>query len=289
MKVLTIIVSYNFERWITPCLESLQKSSYATDIIVIDNGSKDQTTNIIESNYPEVRLIKTGENLGFGKANNIGMQLALNEGYDFAFLLNQDAWIEKDTIETLVNVSLKHPEYGILSPVHLNGTGNELDKGFATYVHKINKQDCITYEKELITVSFVNAAFWMLPRKTLEIIGGFSPLFYHYGEDIDYVNRVKYHGLKIGYIPYVIGYHDRALRAKATDTAYFHSEFVYHLAEYANINYSIRNAFTYGICACLKKTTKDIRYAPVCWKLIKKSIQTFKTRKTNRQKKHNYL
>lgn len=128
MKVLTIIVSYNFEPWIDRCLGSLKASTLPTDVIVIDNGSSDRTVDIIRNSYPGIRLITNHANLGFGKANNIGMQIALKEGYDAVFLLNQDAWIGQDTLEALARQSQLHPEFGILSPVHLNGSGKELEK-----------------------------------------------------------------------------------------------------------------------------------------------------------------
>ena len=90
MKILVIIVSYNFERWIDRCLNSLRQSEQQADVVVIDNASQDRTVSLIESRYPEVRLIKSKENLGFGRANNIGMKIALKEGYDAVFLLNQE-------------------------------------------------------------------------------------------------------------------------------------------------------------------------------------------------------
>ena len=109
MKILTIIVSYNFEKWIERCLGSLKASSHPTDIIVIDNCSNDRTVEIIKAQYTYVRLIENHANLGFGKANNIGMQLALQEGYDAVFLLNQDAWIGSDMLATLAEqLSLIH-------------------------------------------------------------------------------------------------------------------------------------------------------------------------------------
>ena len=76
MKILTIIVSYNFEKWMKPCLESLMHSVYPTDVLVIDNGSADRTVTLLQTSYPWVRLIANGQNLGFGRANNIGLRLA---------------------------------------------------------------------------------------------------------------------------------------------------------------------------------------------------------------------
>ena len=85
MKVLVIIISYNFEPWISRCLGSLAQSDYPVDTIVIDNGSKDNTVQHIRTHYPDIRLIENQANLGFGRANNIGMQIAMTEGYDFVF------------------------------------------------------------------------------------------------------------------------------------------------------------------------------------------------------------
>ena len=79
MKVLVIIVSYNFERWIERCLGSLRLSQYPIDTVVIDNGSKDQTIQRIRKDYPEIRLLPQKENLGFGRANNIGMKSPLQK------------------------------------------------------------------------------------------------------------------------------------------------------------------------------------------------------------------
>lgn len=192
MKILTIIVSYNFEKWISRCLNSLKASSHPTDIIVIDNCSKDRTVEIIQKEYPQVRLIANKANLGFGRANNIGMQIAMKEGYDAVFLLNQDAWIGNDTLAVLAAQAVRHPEFGILSPIHLNGSGKELDKGFASYARLASIKN-LSDGQDPIVCPFINAAFWFIPVSTLRKVGGFSPLFYHYGEDKDYVNRLHFH------------------------------------------------------------------------------------------------
>ena len=178
MKVLVIIVSYNFEQWMERCLGSLRLSELPVDVLVIDNDSKDRTTELIRAQYPEVRLIENKKNLGFGRANNLGMQIALEEGYDFAFLMNQDAWIDPNTIGTLVSISLKYPEYGILSPVHLTGKGDKPDPGFGDYAG-IQTLKELSKSNEILPLPFINAAFWMIPIAVLKQVGGFSPLFYH--------------------------------------------------------------------------------------------------------------
>jgi len=254
LKVLTIIVSYNFERWIDRCLSSLRQSSVPIDVVVVDNNSQDNTVSIIGSRYPEVFLIKSRDNLGFGKANNIGIKMACQKGYDAVYLLNQDAWIKPNTVETLCRLSKSHPEYGILSPIHLDGTEAELDKGFADYtgLKSLNAVNAITNNgDELKEVHFVNAAHWFIPVSVLKRIGGFSPLFHLYGEDIDLVNRLHHFGYRLGYSPQAFGTHDRAKRTVSQSDIH-RARYVYLLSEYANINKKFPSAFAYSILASVK-------------------------------------
>jgi GT2 family glycosyltransferase len=251
MRVLTIIVSYNFERWMERCLNSLLHSEHPTDIVVIDNGSTDRTLSLLRSRYPDIRLIACQCNLGFGCANNVGLSIALAEGYDAAFLLNQDAWVDEKVIGTLTSLLAQQPQYGILSPVHLTGKGDELDAGFADYAH-LSSITQLPKEESVTACSFLNAAFWMLPVSTIRSVGGFSPLFYHYGEDKDYINRLTCHGLLIGYVPTVFGCHDRAWRSVSAEMR-FHTRSIYLLSEYANVNHSFCAAFTYGVLAGVKE------------------------------------
>lgn len=249
-RILTIIISYNFMRWIDRCLPNLRDSDYPTDVIVVDNNSSDDTLRALRDNYPEVRVLPNKTNLGFGQANNEGIQIALNEGYDAVFLINQDAWVDKNTIRQLVTCASSHPEYGILSPIHLNGDHGQIEHGFSVYT---GVKDCSSNcQEEIVTVPFINAAAWYIPIEVIKKVGTFAPLFYHYGEDKDYANRIHYFNYQIGYLPGVFACHDRAQR-QISRSDFVRAESVYHLSEYANINYSFTKAFAYGILAAGKK------------------------------------
>ncbi len=251
MKVLAIIVSYNFEPWMEHCLNSLCQSEFPVDVVVIDNASTDQTVHRLKTAYPGIRLIENPGNLGFGQANNQGIRIALEEEYDAVFLINQDAWVAKDTIGTLVELSKEHPQYGILSPVHLTASEKKLDPGFQSYTG-IKAKSRLPQHETLVPLDFVNAAFWMIPVSVLRKVGGFSPLFYHYGEDKDFINRLHYHQYLVGYSPQVFGCHDREYRPMEY-AKFLRMEYVYHLSELANLNYSGLTAFGFGVLAVLKK------------------------------------
>ena len=255
MKILTIIVSYNFERWMDACLGSLRRSTHPTDVLVVDNASQDDTLKLLQERYPEVRVVANRENLGFGRANNIGMEIALAEGYDAVFLLNQDAWIDEHVLATLSSFEMLERGY-ILSPVHLDGSGKCLDSGFSNYA-KLSGLDDLKGKSSYVEVDFLNAAFWFIPCSVLKVLGGFSPLFQHYGEDVDYINRATRYGYRIGYFPNVFGCHDRAAR-KVERKAWLYAEYVYHLTEYANVLHNFFWAFGKGVLALWKKAFKAL-------------------------------
>ncbi|WP_293885153.1 glycosyltransferase family 2 protein [Sphingobacterium sp. UBA1498] len=282
-RILTIIVSYNFEPWIHKCLPSLLDSSYPTDILVVDNNSVDNTTQIIKETYPTIRLIESSENLGFGKANNIGLDIVLKEEYDYAFLVNQDAWVDRNCLANLIKVNTDN--IGIISPIHYDGTETTLDHGFAEYT-----KDAITKNSYRIC-PFVNAAFWLIPNTVIRKVGGFAPIFFHYGEDKDYANRINYYGLNIVLAEEAKAYHDRQQR-KTDRKAFMKSEFVYHLTEYCNINYTFVKAFSMAVLASLKKMASSFfkgdlfeakSYLTIVFRLLGKTSAVYRTRQANKK------
>lgn len=211
MKIFAIVVTYNPKKWIKKCFSSLENSNVPIKIIVVDNGSTDGSQEIIKTKYPDVIFIQNKENLGFGKANNIGIEIAYKNNADYFFLLNQDAWVEENTIEELIKISQKNIDFGILSPLHFNGNGTSLDLGFK---NAIKTEELELTKNQLIEVEFVNAAIWLLTKNCIEKVGGFSPVFFHYCEDNNYASRTNYHLLKIGIVTNLKGFHDREFRTE---------------------------------------------------------------------------
>ncbi|MCY0969558.1 glycosyltransferase family 2 protein [Chryseobacterium wangxinyae] len=209
-KISVIIVTYNAMKWAERCFVSLRNSSEAIQTIVVDNGSADGSQEFIQKNFPEIDFIQSPKNLGFGKANNIGIEKAYKKGTDFFYLMNQDAWLYQDSIKNLISGYENHPkkeEIGILSPMHLDGSEKLLDIFLDKYIaHNFETTRLISdlYFQKLkpfYELNFINAAHWLLPKKTIETVGGFNPYFFHYGEDIEYANRIHFHQKKILLIP----------------------------------------------------------------------------------------
>ncbi|WP_330745026.1 glycosyltransferase family 2 protein [Chryseobacterium sp. CP-77] len=201
-----IIVTYNAMKWAERCFSSLRTSSVPVKCIVIDNGSTDGTQEYIKKYFPEVDFTQSPQNLGFGKANNAGIEKAYKEGADFFYLMNQDAWIYPDSFQKLLDVYNAYPDknqLGILSPIHMDGSEKKLDIFFERYLARNTPDNRIFSDsfnnslKDYYEIDFVNAAHWLLPKATIEEIGGFNPYFFHYSEDYEYVQRISFFRKKI--------------------------------------------------------------------------------------------
>jgi len=296
-KICVIIVSYNFEPWIPLCLPSVKASTLPATVVVIDNASQDRTREIIRSQYPDIVLMENNRNLGFGKANNQGMKYALDNGFDYVFLLNQDARLHPRALERLILAASHNTDYGILSPIHLNGKGDRLDFGFAEYTRLTSKEEIEQLPHEVTECTFINAAMWLVPTSVIKKIGGFAPIFPHYGEDRNYAQRVRKNGYRVGFVKSAIGYHHRQQR-KISPNEYFYSEYIYFLTEAVNPYYSCFKAFAYSVLAAAKKAFISLfkgeissfsKYITIASRLIAKTPAIYRTRKETTTPGTHYL
>ena len=241
-KIWIIIATHNGMKWIPRCLESTKPYP----VIIVDNNSVDGTVSFIKENHPNTTLLEQKKNLGFGQANNIGISYALEKGADYVFLLNQDAYLQLNCIEELLEVHKENLEVGVLSPVHLNGKGRELDSNFLKYLNRYKVINFLLSDglrrnlKTLYNIGFINAAAWLIPRKIIEVVGGFDPLFFHYGEDRNYCQRLAYHGYSVAIAPGAFIFHDREDRAKKQSSLYsksYYEEFERYIkVDFGDIN-----------------------------------------------------
>lgn len=116
-KVSIIVLNWNRLMDTSECLETLQKVEYENkEIIVVDNGSSNGSQDYIRRNYHDIMLVENTENLGFAEGNNKGIQLALRNGADYVFLLNNDTIVDRNVIEELIEVAETDILIGFLGP-----------------------------------------------------------------------------------------------------------------------------------------------------------------------------
>ena len=239
-KIFVIIVTYKGHQWYERCFTSLRNSEYPVQTIVIDNASNDGTVEYIREHFPEIHLIESKENLGFGRANNIGMRYALDHGCEYVFLLNQDTWIEPSSINELVKIHQQYPEYGVLSPMHVTADKKalyiEIEDGKTDHANSLLSDCYFQSLKDVYTFKYINAAAWLMTRQTLETVGGFDPIFFLYGEDDNYLQRMEYHGVKLGLAPKIQITHDHQNGERNNTNEKWHYRYIQSkLVEYTNI------------------------------------------------------
>ena len=264
MKILVIVVTFNGLKWLERCLGSVRASEVPADLYVWDNDSADGSADWVQGHFPEAKLVRSADNLGFAEANNMGMRYALDKGYDYVYLLNQDAWIEPSTLGTLIAASEAHPEYAVLSPLQMTDGFMGLDAQFGKILRSAQNGFCHPEEAEgqrrIFPVRRVMAAHWLVPRKALEAIGLFDALFPLYGNDDNWCDRARYHGFKIGIVPQARAVHDRVSREEPKEKVIFRNYYMGSLVRLCDINRPLWERFLF---VCLFTLVKAVKYGSI--------------------------
>src|SRR3989344_3038137 len=116
MKITIIVLSWNAEKYITPCLQSLRRlvvRPHKVEVVVVDNASTDHSVKLIKKKYPGMKIIQTGQNLGYAGGNNVGLRYALDQGSNFAWIVNPDVQVHRQSLLALVDAAQAHPDGGI--------------------------------------------------------------------------------------------------------------------------------------------------------------------------------
>lgn len=204
------IATYNGEETIHRCLTLLDESELIEHIYVLDNGSADSTPEILQNfKSPKLRVDFLNENTGFAKGYNRLFQMALQDD-SFILCLNQDVWFEPTELEKLLQATTDLQHWSVVSPVHLNASGD----GLEYYFEEILRTQGVNWENnrpdDAISLSIINAACWLIHPKALKTIGGFDPIFHSYGEDVNWCQRSRLHEYPIYLCPSSVAVHAKA-------------------------------------------------------------------------------
>lgn len=214
-----VIVNYNVKDFLFKCLTSIRSAARNLNVqtIVIDNNSIDGSIEFLKPLFPEVSFIELSENIGFGKANNLGFNNAESE---YILILNPDTILEEKTLQVMINYMKKDETCGIAGCKVLNSDGTFQDacrRGFPTPWAAFSKlfglQKLFPKSKlfarynqtflptdETYYIDAVIGAFMFCRKEVIEKLEGFDPEFFMYGEDIDLCFRAKEFGWNVAYV-----------------------------------------------------------------------------------------
>lgn len=212
-RVTVVIPNWNGERFLNLCLTSLRRQSFADfETILVDNGSNDASVSFTQQNFPEVRVISLGDNLGFSAAVNAGIRAS--KAAEYVALLNNDTETDSGWLEALVRVAESHPEAGLfaskLMDFHdrrlLDGAGDALRRSGLPYRIGHQELDRGQFDKPAFVFGACAAAA-LYRRELFEEIGMFDEDFFSNCEDGDVSFRAQLSGYRCLYAPGAIVYH----------------------------------------------------------------------------------
>lgn len=213
-----ITVNYNQALLTLDLLSSLKKLSYSNyEVIVVDNASKEDPTDKIKGNYPEVKVILSKENLGFAGGNNLGIKEAQGE---YLFFVNNDIEITTDAIERILEVFQAYPDAGAVSPkFHYYFHPNVIEYAGYNPVNPYTARnlpvggreiDRGQYE-EIKETYYAHGGGMCIPRRVIDKVGLIPDVYFLYYEEFDWCEKIKRAGYKIYYQPKATIYHKESL------------------------------------------------------------------------------
>ena len=227
----TLLVSFNTRDLLTPCLDALAAARAPlgeSPVIVVDNASADGSAAYLEQHHPDVTLIRSAKNLGFGRANNLGLPQVRSK---YLLLLNTDAFVLPDSLTKTVAFMEATPDCGILG-VRLVGRDGDLQpscrffptpyntflarSGLARWLPATRMVDDMDWaHDEVRECDWVPGCFYLIRTELLERVGLFDPRYFLYYEEVDHCFAAKAAHAKVIYYPHTSVVHIGGESAKS--------------------------------------------------------------------------
>lgn len=215
-RVAAIVLNYDGKELTLQALESLRRLRYPCfDLVVVDNGSTDGSPDAVARAFPEVHQVRTEVNLGPAGGYNLGMVWAMERGYDYLLILNNDIEAHPDLLDELVRVAESDPSIGCVGPKtyyfsdrrRLASAGGVIRfKESVTRERGQGALDRGQYDRDE-EVSYVNGCGMLIRREAVEAAGLWDPIFFLSVEDADWCMRAKRLGFRCVYAHRAVLYH----------------------------------------------------------------------------------
>ncbi|MBU6383022.1 MAG: glycosyltransferase family 2 protein [Verrucomicrobia bacterium] len=208
-KIVIILLNWNGKKDTLECLASLTHMTYPNfQILIVDNGSKDDSVAVLRQAHPHIPILETGTNLGFAGGNNVGIEWALRHHAEWIFLLNNDTITAPDCLDALMRAAQEQPRAKILGAKilryhqpdivdHLGGFWNPQIGEFES--PDAGHPDHPYYPMR--EVDYVCGAALFMHRSVPETIGLLEPKFFLFWEESDFCYRAKRAGLQVWTAP----------------------------------------------------------------------------------------
>jgi len=224
-KLAIILINWNSFELTKDTLESLQQTTYTNyDCIIVDNGSVDGSGDLIEKTFPNCIVLKSSTNKGFTGGNNIGMEFALQNGYEYIMMLNNDVAVEPNFLEPLIAKLDQDDSVGAVQPlIYFHHDRHLIWNAGSTYntflgicaTPDYNKKDPQhLFRKKAKQIDWITGCAFMIRASVLKEVGLLKEAFFIYYEDVDLSFRIKAAGYELSYVPSSVIYHIAGMSQK---------------------------------------------------------------------------
>ena len=279
MSVSILIVNWNSKDLLRQCLLSIRQTcaDLEPQIVVVENGSFDGCAEMITAEFPEVEFIQSIDNIGFGRANNLGLTHVTG---DAVWVLNPDTEVRQGALQTLLGELERLPDAGILSPRFLN-----TDLTLQSSVHALPRPVRQAFDSEILRRALSPYALWAPPSdfappgtvaveavpgtamlmrtRTFRNVGGFTPDYFMYAEDMDLCFKILRAGFRIYHVPAAEIVHHSGASASTQGSSFADIMIPEAVYSYMLLNHGLRAARTYRLAAAVSALGRLVLLAPI--------------------------
>jgi GT2 family glycosyltransferase len=227
-----VILNYNQIKVTCEFIESTKNLTYKNyEIILVDNASKENPTELIRTQYPHVKLIVNEKNLGFTGGNNVGIMAGKG---DFFFVVNNDTEVTPNLLEKLIEPFYKDPSIGVVSPkIRYFSSPNIIQYAGFTEINPITGRNSVIGGKEEDRgqhdtpgyTAYAHGAAMLVKKEVIDKVGMLADMFFIYYEELDWSAHIRRAGYKIYYQPEALIFHKESITMgkESAIKAYYHN------------------------------------------------------------------
>jgi GT2 family glycosyltransferase len=234
-SVAIIILNWNGKENTCECLKSVERLDYLNyQVIVADNGSGDDSVAEIEQKFPKTVIIKNGANLGYAEGNNRAITYALERDFEYVLLLNNDAIVDPQLINSFISASVQNHQAGVFGakiyylsePRKIWFAGGKILPELLTSHEGFGEIDDGLAWEEVRSIDYACGCALFVKSEVIEKIGALESKFFLMWEETDFCCRARKAGFECLFVPKALVWHKISASFKGGDEGYLQNYFM---------------------------------------------------------------
>jgi GT2 family glycosyltransferase len=234
-SVAVIILNWNGKENTCECLESVEKLDYLNyQVIVADNGSKDDSVDVIKQKFPHILIIENGANLGYAEGNNRAIVYAVERDFEYVLLLNNDAIVDPQLIDSFISATTQNPQAGVFGakiyylsePQKIWFAGGKILPELITHHEGFGEIDDRLAWEEVRSIDYACGCALLVKSEVIKKIGALESKFFLMWEETDFCYRARAAGFECLFVPKALVWHKISASFKGGDEGHLQNYFM---------------------------------------------------------------